>query len=236
MTPRPLEPDRAAMTQMGSLVLDRVIDRIEGLPQRPATSILGRREAGDLVASLLTPPPAHGGDLAALLARLDEAADHALETAGPGHLADIPGSGLYTAAIAELYNRATNRYAGLTGPAPGFAALEESVVRWIATDVCGLPEGSGGLLTSGGSIATFSATVAARHHRLGEDFADGTVYTTAFAHHSGPATPRPVDSDLPGAARRRLPRRRGSGRQRRPATAGPHQRTPQDRAVKHERQ
>ncbi|MGI5427326.1 pyridoxal phosphate-dependent decarboxylase family protein [Streptomyces sp. CA-179760] len=33
-------------------------------------------------------------------------------------------------------------------------------------------------------MATFSATVAARHDRLGEDLAGGTVYTTAFAHHS----------------------------------------------------
>ncbi|MEU6423308.1 aminotransferase class V-fold PLP-dependent enzyme [Streptomyces spiralis] len=68
--------------------------------------------------------------------------------------------------------------------APALAALEESVIRWMARDVCGLPEGSGGLSTSGGSMATFSATVAARHNRLGEDLAGGTVYTTAFAHHS----------------------------------------------------
>jgi hypothetical protein len=39
------------MTQMGAMVLDRVIDRIERLPQRPATSILVRREAGDLMAA-----------------------------------------------------------------------------------------------------------------------------------------------------------------------------------------
>lgn len=47
----------------------------------------------------------------------------------------------------------------------------------MARDVFG-PQGSGG------SMATFSATVAARHRRLGEDLAGGTVYTTAFAHHS----------------------------------------------------
>jgi aromatic-L-amino-acid decarboxylase len=136
------------------------------------------------VKSFLAPPPARGGDLTALLARLDQAADCALETAGPGHLAYIPGSGLYSAALAEFYNRAVNRYGGLASVAPALAALEESVIRWAARDVCGLPEGSGGLLTSGGSMATFSATVTARHNRLGEDLAGGTVYTTAFAHHS----------------------------------------------------
>ncbi|MEU6142763.1 aminotransferase class V-fold PLP-dependent enzyme [Streptomyces sp. NPDC047081] len=179
-----MEPDRAAMDEMGRLVLDRVVDRTDNLAARPAASPLSPRAEAELVESFLAPPPARGGDLKALLARLDEAADCALETAGPGHLAYIPGSGLYTAALAEFYNRAVNRYGGLASVAPALAALEESVIRWMAREVCGLPEGSGGLLTSGGSMATFSATVAARHQRLGEDLADGTVYTTAFAHHS----------------------------------------------------
>ncbi|MER7928646.1 pyridoxal-dependent decarboxylase [Streptomyces sp. NPDC096057] len=47
-----------------------------------------------------------------------------------------------------------------------------------------LPKNSSGLLTTGGSLATISATVAARHSRLGEDLAAGAVYTVAFAHHS----------------------------------------------------
>ena len=180
----PLEPDRAAMTEMGRLVLDRVVDRVDSLAARPAGNPLSPPAEAELVEALLAPPPEQGGDLKALLALLDEAADCALETAGPGHLAYIPGSGLYSAALAEFYNRAVNRYGGLASVAPAFAALEESVVRWMAREVCGLPERSGGLLTSGGSMATFSATVAARHDRLGEDLAGGTVYTTAFAHHS----------------------------------------------------
>ncbi|MDQ0989176.1 aminotransferase class V-fold PLP-dependent enzyme [Streptomyces sp. V3I7] len=180
----PLEPDRATMTEMGSLVLGRIVDRVDRLPSQPATNPLSAQATAELVESFLAPPPRQGGDLKRLLERLDEGADCALEAAGPGHLAYIPGSGMYTAALAEFYNRATNRYGGIAAVSPAFAALEESVIRWIATQVCGLPEGSGGLLTSGGSLATFSATVAARHQRLGEDLAPGTVYTTAFAHHS----------------------------------------------------
>ncbi|WP_433287708.1 pyridoxal phosphate-dependent decarboxylase family protein [Pseudonocardia sp. CA-142604] len=169
---------------MGDLVLNRVIARTEQLPSRPATNPLSPQATAELAESFLAPPPAVGGDLKVLLERLDEAVDCAVESAGPGHLAYIPGGGLFTAALAEFYNRATNRYGGVAAVAPALAALEESVIRWIATDVCGLPAGSGGLLTSGGSIATFSATVAARHDRLGEDIAPGAVYTSAFAHHS----------------------------------------------------
>ncbi|GHH72548.1 L-2,4-diaminobutyrate decarboxylase [Streptomyces sulfonofaciens] len=180
----PLEPDRAAMAELGGLVLDRLIDRIERLPSRPASDPGGPAAAADLVSAFLAPPPARSGDPKALLARLDAAADCAVETAGPGHMAHVPGGGLFTAALAEFYTLAVNRFGGLASVAPALAALEESVLRWIAGEVCGLPPGSGGLLTSGGSLATFSAVVAARHDRLGEDIAAGTVYTTAFAHHS----------------------------------------------------
>ncbi|WP_249416764.1 aminotransferase class V-fold PLP-dependent enzyme [Streptomyces sp. TS71-3] len=172
------------MTDMGRAVLDRIIERTEQLALRPASHPLPPEATSELVESFLAPPPARGGDLKALLERLDDAADCALESAGPGSLAYIPGSGLFSSALAEFYNRATNRYGGVAMAAPVLAALEESVIRWIAEDVCGLPAGSGGLLTSGGSMAAFSATVAARHDRLGEDLATGTVYTTAFAHHS----------------------------------------------------
>ncbi|OLR93338.1 pyridoxal phosphate-dependent decarboxylase family protein [Actinokineospora bangkokensis] len=184
MHPSSLEPDSRAMREMGDLVLQHVIARTERLPSRPATNAHPPAAVADLVESFLEPPPARGGDLGDLLSRLDEAADCALETAGPGHLSYVPGGGLYTAALAEFYTRATNRYGGFALVAPALAALEESVLRWFAQGVCGLPAGSGGLMTSGGSMATFSATVAARHDRLGEDLATGTVYTCASAHHS----------------------------------------------------
>jgi aromatic-L-amino-acid decarboxylase len=99
-------------------------------------------------------------------------------------MAYVPGGGLYTSALAEFYARGINRYGTLSFAAPALTALEESVLRWMAQDVCGLPEGSGGLMTTGGSMATFSAVVAARHDRLGEEIAGGTVYVTAYTHHS----------------------------------------------------
>lgn len=57
MHPFPLEPDRATMTEMGRLVLNRVVDRTENLPARPATSPLSPRAEAELVESFLAPPP-----------------------------------------------------------------------------------------------------------------------------------------------------------------------------------
>jgi aromatic-L-amino-acid decarboxylase len=180
----PLEPAPREMLEMGALTLKHVVTRMEHLGRRPASNPFSAAATDQLVKSFLAPPPSRGSNLQALLTRLDEAADCALESAGPGYLSYVPGSGLFSSALAEFYNRATNRYGGVASLAPAFAALEESVIRWIATDVCALPDGSGGLLTSGGSMATFSAVVAARHSRLGEDIARGTLYITAFTHHS----------------------------------------------------
>src|SRR5207344_370454 len=45
------------------------------------------------------------------------------------------------------------------------------------------PKSAGGFLTSGGSLANFSALVAARHEKLPEDFLKGTLYVSDQAHH-----------------------------------------------------
>ncbi|MFG2795073.1 pyridoxal-dependent decarboxylase, partial [Streptomyces sp. NPDC048419] len=165
----PLEPDRTAMTEMGLLVLDRVVDRTEKLSSCATNSHADPTAVSDLVHKFLSLPPEHPGDLKALLDHMDRAVDCALETAGASHMAYVPGGGLYTSALAEFYTRAVNRYGSLAFAAPVLTAMEESVLRWIALDVCGLPKGSGGLLTTGGSMATFSAVVVARHEHLGED-------------------------------------------------------------------
>jgi aromatic-L-amino-acid/L-tryptophan decarboxylase len=177
----PLEPDRAGMAELGRAVLDRAIDFVAGLPDRPANT--ADQAPDELVRELLAPPPEGPGDLAALLDRVERAAAYAFETAGPGYLAYIPGGGLFASAVADLYARVTNRYVGLAAPAPALAALEHSVVRWLA-GLCGLPEGSGGLLVPGGSIANFSAVIAARHAGLGDDLAAGTLYVSAQTHQS----------------------------------------------------
>jgi aromatic-L-amino-acid decarboxylase len=112
------------------------------------------------------------------------AIEHTFEYAGPGYLAYIPGGGLPTAALAEFLAQGVNRYVGLWQPSPAVVQIEENVTRWIC-DVFDLPPAtSQGLLTSGGSIANLSAVVAARHAKLGEDFADGVYYVSAQTHAS----------------------------------------------------
>ncbi len=133
----------------------------------------------------------------------DRVIPKSFNTAGPGYLAYIPGGGLPQSAVADLVADATNRYVGVFAAAPGLAQLESNVVRWFC-DLAGLPRESRGILTSGGSLATFSAVVAARRDRLPEDF---------LVRHDlrlGPGAPR----DPKGGDPRGIPRSAASARSR----------------------
>jgi glutamate/tyrosine decarboxylase-like PLP-dependent enzyme len=176
--PYPLEPDRDEMLSMLRSVEDTVVDFVEGLPKAPS---IGPELADPLRADLLAPPADEPKEFAGLLDHWRQAASHAVETAGPSYLAYIPGGGVFTAALAELLAQSFNRYTGVSALAQGPVAIEHGVLRWLC-DVFGLPEGSSGLVTTGGSLATLSALVAARHDRLGEEFADGTLYVTEHTH------------------------------------------------------
>jgi aromatic-L-amino-acid decarboxylase len=67
--------------------------------------------------------------------------------------------------------------------------LERQVVRWLS-ELVGLPAGSGGLLVSGGSMATLTALAAARHAGAGSEVREHglaghpplRVYATSEAH------------------------------------------------------
>jgi aromatic-L-amino-acid decarboxylase len=86
------------------------------------------------------------------------------------------------AAVADLISASVNRYVGVFAPAPALVQLETNVIRWLARAV-GFPDTAGGYLASGGSLANFSAIVAARHQKLPENFLKGTLYVSDQGHH-----------------------------------------------------
>jgi aromatic-L-amino-acid decarboxylase len=179
-SPYPLEPSAQEMRAMGEHALDVLVRFIDGLPASPAVDLDG---ADEVIRLLGRPPSEHGRPLPGVLEDVSLGAAKAFNTTGPGYLAFIPGGGLYAAAIADLIACGFNRFVNVWHAAPGFAQIEWTVIRWL-DDLFGLPPGSGGVLTSGGSMANFSAIATARHARLGEAFLDGTLYFSAQTHAS----------------------------------------------------
>lgn len=176
----PLEPSTAEMRFLVEAALERVLRHIETLPGQPADGSAGGVELARLLAE---PLPQEGTPFTDLLDLLFErAVPKSFNTAGPGYLAYIPGGGLFHAAVADLIADTTNRYTGVFAAAPALAQLEINVLGWLC-EMVGYPMGAGGLLTSGGSLANFTALTTARRERLPENFLSGTIYLSDQTHH-----------------------------------------------------
>ncbi len=181
MEDRSLELHGDELRQLIDAAAERIVAHVDSLPQQPAADTQG---GVALARSLAEPLPEGETPVKDLLDLLfSRIIPKSFNTAGPGYLAYIPGGGLPHAAVADLIADATNRYVGVFAAAPGLAAIEATVVRWLC-DLAGLPASARGILTSGGSLATFSALVAARKHLLPEDFLSGTIYASDQAHYA----------------------------------------------------
>ena len=179
----PLEPSDDELRLLLDDAVRRVVLHIGSLPSQPADGTGGAGASALARALIEREPPEEGTEAGPLLDLLFEKAIPAsFNNAGPGFLAYIPGGGQPYAAAADLIASAVNRYVGVFAPAPALVQLETNVIRWFARAV-GYPESAGGFLTSGGSLANFSAVVAARHERLPENFLKGTLYVSDQGHH-----------------------------------------------------
>ena len=176
-----LELSGAELRRLAEAALDRIAPHVDSLPEQPAADTSG---AAGLVRDLAEPlpeQPAAAEEVLDLLFR--RVVPCSFNTAGPGYLAYIPGGGLPHAAVADLIAGTVNRYVGVSAAAPGLAKIESNVVAWLAA-IAGYPPAARGILTSGGSLATFSALVTARRERLPEDFLRGSLYASDQVHHS----------------------------------------------------
>lgn len=97
----------------------------------------------------------------------------------------IPSGGLYESALADYLAAVSNRYAGVGAAAPGATRMEHTLLKWLANAV-GYPETAEGDLTSGGSMATLSAVIAAREaaNLKSADVSSAVVYATPHTHHT----------------------------------------------------
>ncbi len=176
-----LELSPPEMERLVRLAMDRIVPHVDSLPAQRAADTDG---AAALSRTLIERDPPETGTPAAELFDLlfDQAIPRSFNAASPGYLAYIPGGGLFQSAVADLVAAAANRYTGVFAAAPLLVQLETNVVRWFAR-LAGLPDGAGGFLTSGGSLANFSAIVAARRDRLPEEFLSGVLYVSDQTHH-----------------------------------------------------
>ncbi|MDC0231419.1 pyridoxal-dependent decarboxylase [Aureispira] len=107
-----------------------------------------------------------------------------LNPASGGHIAYIPGGGIYPSSLGDFLADITNRYSGVFYANPGAVRVENILIRWLC-QIFGFPSEASGNLTSGGSIANLIAIVAARDHNKlsAKNFDRLVIYSTSQAHH-----------------------------------------------------
>jgi glutamate/tyrosine decarboxylase-like PLP-dependent enzyme len=164
--PSPLDLDQATMQRLGRQVADHVAAHLAGLRDQPIYQYLPRAEAERLIAA---PPPAGGESFETLLGFLEaRVLPHHAREPHPGFLAYVQGCPTFPAILGDWLASGYNFFGGAWRVASGPAMLELTVLDWFRRWI-GMPEGAGGLLTSGGSSANLMAIVAARHAIVGED-------------------------------------------------------------------
>jgi len=180
----PLDLDHATMRLLGHRVADVVADHLASLRRQPVITGVSRRAADEL---LLRPAPVKGTDFDSLLNTLRDTvfANHAREP-HPGFMAYVPSCPTFPAVLGDWLATGFNFFAGVWPVASGPNELEVVVLDWFR-EWLGMPAGTGGLLTSGGSGANLTAVIAARHAAVGDDpdrLARLVMYTSDQAHSS----------------------------------------------------
>jgi aromatic-L-amino-acid decarboxylase len=178
---RPLEPGAAARRRLRGAVVassERFLREVDTLKAYEDTEDKG-------LGLLASPIAEHGIPLEAAIERLErDVIRPGANPASAGHLAYIPGGGLYHSALGDFLAAVSNKYAALFFTGPGPVRMENLVIRWVA-NLVGYPASAGGNIASGGSLATLTAITTARdaHGLKGADFASAVVYLTTHAHH-----------------------------------------------------
>lgn len=169
-----LEPDE--MRRLGYWVVDSVIDHVVHAEKGPAVS---SRSPAELASALGGPPPEEPGNaLEAMGSLCDLVLSNMQHGDHPRFFARVPGPSSFAGVLGEWLATGYNSMAASWGGGSGPTAIELVVVDWLRS-LLGMPEGTEGVLTSGGSLANTTGLLAARHAT-----GPGVVYLSDQTHAS----------------------------------------------------
>ena len=172
------------MLRLGTRVAEVVARHLSTLRQQPAYTSLTRIQAEQLVGG---PAPEQGTDFDTLVRLLETRVfAHAAREPHPGFMAYVPSCPTFPAVLGDWLATGFNCFGGVWSVAAGPNALELTVLDWFRSWL-GMPQGTAGLLTSGGSAATVTAVVAARHAAVQDvpgRLERAVLYTSTQAHSS----------------------------------------------------
>jgi aromatic-L-amino-acid/L-tryptophan decarboxylase len=174
--PDPLGLAPEEMRRLAHRVVDLALDHVESLDEQPA---IRAGDPAELTAALGGPLPEDPGDADTALDTLAYVAlTHLQHPEHPRYFARIPSPASWAGVLGEWLGVAHNTIAASWAGAPGPVTVELVTLEWLR-EIVGMPAGSSGLFTSGGSLASLTALAAAR-----AEHGAGVAYLSDQAHAS----------------------------------------------------
>lgn len=174
-----LELPAVDMQRLGLAVIDSIVRHHSTVRERRVINVAQRDETEALLGE---PPPDDGCELDELLREFEEkVAPHMSHLDHPRMFGFIPGSGTFVGAMGDALAAGYNIYGGTWIESSGAHQVELVVVDWFRRWL-GLPDGAGGTLVSGGSVANLTGLILAREGCLGDMRRDGVIYASELAH------------------------------------------------------
>ena len=177
----PIDPDPESMRRLGYALVDRVVDHLTTLSDQP----VAQPGTGVEFAKLVDEPlPETSESLENCLDFFfDRVAPHMTRVGHPRFHAYIPCPSSFAGTLGEMLAAGTNPFVGTWLGGATVSALELTVLRWIA-QMLGYDPATGGILTSGGSMANLVALASARA-KFGPDVMQrGVIYVSQEGHAS----------------------------------------------------
>lgn len=176
-----LEPN----AEQRAKLLENVNRYCEEFLDRTEEDVAFRKDYNTATKHLYDPIEESGLPIEQLLSIYQEEVEKpGLNPASGGHLAYIPGGGLYPSALGDMIAAVTNRYAGVFFGGPGAVRMENALIQWMG-ELIGWKSGFAGNLASGGSIANLIGIVAARDAKKVDstNVRSSVIYGSAQQHH-----------------------------------------------------
>jgi glutamate/tyrosine decarboxylase-like PLP-dependent enzyme len=155
--PLGMAPDE--MRRLGHWLVDRVVDHVEANGEGPAIRTGAPRTLREALGG--RPPLAPSDPLGEMRLLTEVALLHMQHGDHPRYFARVPGPSSFTGVLGEWLGTGFNAIAASWKGGSGPATVELVVLDWLR-ELLGMPEGTEGVLASGGSLANVTALAAAR--------------------------------------------------------------------------
>jgi glutamate/tyrosine decarboxylase-like PLP-dependent enzyme len=169
------------MRKVGYELVDRLVDHLAGLGEQKVAR-RGTRE--DFMQLVDEPLPRGGSGISNCIDfYFDRVIPDLTLVNHPRFHGHIPCPSSFTAAVGEMLAAGTNPFGGSWLGGTTVAALELTVIRWIA-EMLGYDPQAAGIFTSGGSTANLISLAAAREKYGRQVLERGVIYVSREGHAS----------------------------------------------------